>query len=219
MGHIFGVAMTDVCILLHGIETDPRNRIWSEQVQARYQRITPIQLIPRQYGYVSGIAVWFSAFKRREVVDHEETYFRGVPGQVFGLFDDIEPGTKVHFVGHSLGDYIGHALLKRGIKFGCYASLWGSSVADFNWHAVDGNFDRARVYWSPEDEILTASSVAVDEDPELALGLMGKEGPQIAHPRVEAIKEPFGFKLHTSFMDDTPERDKFWADMFQWMES
>ena len=210
--------MSDVCILTHGIEADTSLLLWNEEVTVRYQHLTPIQLIPRKYGYQSGWTVWFSALERRAAVDHEEIYFRGIPGQLFGLLELIKPGTKVHIVGHSLGGYITTALLKRGIKFGCIAHLWGSTVADFDWSAVDGCFDKARVYWSPDDEVLRASSIAVDEDPELALGLMGKIGPQIAHPRVESIKEPFGFKLHTSFMDDTPERGKFWKDLFQWME-
>ena len=209
--------MGQICILLHGIETDPKTRSWVEEVQARYQRITPIQLIPRKYGYVSGKSVWFSRYAREAAVDHEEIYFRGVEGQLFGLFDDIEPGTKVSIVGHSLGGYIITALLKRGIKFHRIAHLWGSTISNFNWHDVDENFDLVRVHWSPEDEILTASSVAVDEDPELPLGLMGKEGPSVAHPRVQSIQEPYGFKSHDQFMDDTPERDKFWANIFAWM--
>lgn len=209
--------MRHVCILLHGIEADPKDRLWSEEVQARYQRITPIQLIVRKYGRVTGNSVWFSRYAREHVVDHEEAYFRGVEGQIFGLFDDIEPGTKVHIAGHSLGGYIETALSKRGIKFGRVAHLWGSTVSDFDWHKVDNCFDQVRVYWSPDDEILMASSVAQGEDPELALGLMGKEGPSVAHSRVESIKEPFGFKLHNQFMDDTPERDKFWQDIFGWM--
>ena len=209
--------MTHVCVLLHGIEADPRTRSWVEEVQARYQRITPIQLIPRKYGYVSGRSVWFNRYAREATVDHEEIYFRGVPGELTGLYEDLAPGTLVSIVGHSLGGYIITALLKRGIKFHRIAHLWGSSVADFNWQAVEENFDRARVYWSPDDEILTASSVAVGEDPELALGLLGKVGPQIVHPRVESIKDPFGFKLHTDFMDLTEARDRFWKDIFDWM--
>ena len=207
--------MNDVCILLHGIEADPTLRLWNEEAAVRYQHLTPITLIPRKYGYVSGRSVWFSAFARQHAVDHEEAYFKGVSGLLPGLFDDIDPGTQVHFVGHSLGDYIGHALLKRGIKFGCYASLWGSAVADFDWHKVDGNFDRARVYWSPNDEVLTASGNAVGGDPELSLGLMGKLGPQITHPRVESIKTDW---LHTQFMDFGEPRDNFWKDLFEWME-
>ena len=196
--------MNQVCVLVHGIETDPQSRSWVEEVQARYQRITEIQLIPRKYGYVSGPAAWFSAFKRREVVDHEEIYFRGVEGQLTGLFEDLAAGTKIHIAGHSLGGYIITALLKRGIKFGRVAHLWGSTVAGFNWYAVEENFDRARVYWSPNDEILTASQVADKEDPELALGLMGKEGPSVPHPRVESIKTDW---THNQFMDWTDERD------------
>ena len=206
--------MRHVCVLLHGIETDPKTRSWVEEVQARYQRITPIQLIPRKYGYVGGPTAWFSAFKRRGVVDHEEIYFTGVGGQLTGLFEDLEPGTKVHIAGHSLGGYIETALFKRGIKFGRVAHLWGSTVSDFDWHKVDNCFDRVRVYWSPNDEILTASQVADKEDPELALGLMGKEGPSVHHPRVESIKTDW---THNQFMDLTDERDEFWHDVFGWM--
>lgn len=206
--------MTDVCVLLHGIEADPTLRLWNEEAAVRYQHLTPIRLIPRKYGYVGGLGVWFNALRRREVVDHEEAYFRGIPGQMPGLLEDIEPGAKVHIVGHSLGGYITTALLKRDIKFGNIAHLWGSTVADFNWGAVDGNFDKARVYWSPNDEILTASSVAVDEDPELALGLMGKVGPQVGHPRVESIQTDW---THTQFMDFGEPRDRFWKDLFEWM--
>lgn len=205
-----------VCVLVHGIETEPSERGWVEEIQARYQRDTSVQLIPRKYGYVSGASVWWSAFRRHAVVDHEEAYFRGVPGERAGLLEDIEPGTKVSAIWHSLGGYIGLALLKRGLVFHRIAHLWGSSVADFNWSAVEGQFDRARVYWSPEDEILTASSVAYGEDPELALGLMGKIGPQIAHPRVESICKT-GWR-HTTFMDLTAEADLFWRDLFKWIE-
>ena len=210
--------MSDVCILTHGIEADTSLLLWNEEVAVRYQHLTPIQLIPRKYGYQSGWTVWFSALERRAAVDHEEIYFRGISGQLFGLLELIKPGAKVHIVGHSLGGYITTALLKRGIKFGRIAHLWGSTVADFDWDKVGDNFDKARVYWSPDDEVLGASSIAVDEDPELALGLMGKIGPLIAHPRVESIKEPFGFRLHNQLLDDTPERDLFWADLFKWME-
>lgn len=209
--------MTHVCILLHGIEADPRHRLWNEEVEARYQPLASkygIQLIARKYGYVSGRSVWFSAFSRRAAVDHEGEYFLGVPGEREGLFESLPADTIVSIVGHSLGGYITTALLKRGVKFHRIAHLWGSTVADFNWHAVDGFFDRARVYWSPNDEILTASSVAVDEDPELALGLMGKIGPQVAHPRVESIKVDW---THNQFMDLTSERDKLWADIFEWL--
>src|SRR3990167_6296739 len=176
--------MNHVCILLHGVEANPVNRLWPEQVTALYQSHTSIQLIPRTYGYVSGLSVWFNAFKRREAVDHEEVYFQGGEGGFTGLIRDLEPGTKVSIAAHSLGGYIVTALLKRGVKFHRIALLWSSTVADFNWPAVEDNFDRARVYWSLNDEALTASSVADGEDPELALGLMGKIGPQIAHPRV-----------------------------------
>mgnify|MGYP003394816278 CR=1 FL=1 len=206
--------MNHVCILLHGIKCNPADRLWNEEVEARYQRITPIQLIARKYGYVPGESVWFSAHARRTVVDNAEAYFRGVYGERAGLLEDIEPGTLVSIAGHSLGGYITTALLKRGIKFHRIAHLWGSTISDFDWHKVDGNFDKARVYWSPNDEILTASAVAVGEDPELALGLMGKEGPSVAHPRVESIKTDW---THTQFMNLTPERDKFWADLFGWM--
>lgn len=209
--------MTDVCILLHGIETDPKTRSWVEEVQARYQPITPIQLIPRKYGYVQGLAVWFSASKRREVVDHEEIYFCGVYGELTGLSEDLPPDTRISIAGHSLGGYIITALLKRDIKFHRIAHLWGSTVSDFDWYKVDNCFDAVRIYWSPEDEVLTASSIAVDEDPELALGLMGKEGPKIGHPRVESIKNPYGLKLHDQFADNTPERDQIWRDIFKWM--
>ena len=206
--------MTHVCILLHGIETDPQTRSWTEEVQARYQRITPIQLIPRKYGYVSGLQVWANAFARKEAVDHEEAYFRGVEGQLTGLFEDLEPGTLVSVVGHSLGGYIITALLKRGLKFHRIAHIWGATVSNFNWQAVEGNFDRVRVIWSPKDEILQASSVGVGEDPELALGLLGKEGPSILHPRVESIKTDW---THNQFMDLTPERDKLWKNVFEWI--
>lgn len=209
--------MDHVCILLHGIECDPRHRLWNEEVEAHYQPLASIygiQLIARKYGWVSGWAVWFSSFSRRAVVDHEEEYFLGVPGERDGLFENLAPGTKVSIAGHSLGGYIITALLKRGIKFHRFAHLWGSSVEGFDWAAVEANFDRARVYWSANDEILTASSVAVDEDPELALGLMGKIGPQAAHPRVESIQTDW---MHTQFMDQTEESYKFWEAIFKWM--
>ena len=212
--------MNHVCVLLHGVEADPKDRLWSEEVEAKYQQSTSISLMVRKYGYVSSPRVWFSAFQRREVVDHEEAYFRA-------LMTDLGPNGLISVAGHSLGGYITTALLKRGIKFHRVAHLWGSTVADFDWHGpaaywrskIEDNFNQVRVYWSPDDEVLTASSVAVGEDPELALGLMGKEGPKIAHPRVESIKEPYGFKLHTQFMDDTPERDKFWEGIFGWMSA
>ena len=200
--------MNHVCVLLHGVECDPKDRLWSEEVEAKYQQITPIFLITRKYGYVRGLGVWFNAFTRQEAVDHEETYFRG-------LQDDLGSETRISVAGHSLGGYIVTALLKRGIKFHRIAHLWGSTVSDFDWQPVEANFDQVRVYWSPGDEVLTASSVAVDEDPELALGLMGKEGPSIPHPRVESIKTNW---THNQFMDLTKERDEFWKDMFQWME-
>ena len=206
--------MNHVCILLHGIKCDPANRLWNEETEIRYQNSTSIRLISRKYGYVSGISVWVNAFKRREVVDHEEAYFRGIPNVQDGLLSSLEPGTKVSIAGHSLGGYITTALLKRGIQFYRIAHLWGSSVEGFDWGAVDKNFDRARVYWSPNDEILTASSIGAGEDPELGLGLMGKVGPQVAHPRVESIETDW---THTQFMDATAEQDKFWRDIFGWM--
>jgi len=196
------------CVLLHGIEADPKDRLWSEEVEATYQKLTPIPLMTRKYGYVGGYRVWFSAFQRREAVDHEEAYFRG-------LQDDLGPGGLISGAFHSLGGYIFTASLKRGIKFHRAAHLWGSTVADFDWYAVEDNFDRVRVYWSPNDEVLTASSVAVGEDPELALGLMGREGPSVVHPRVESIKTDW---THTQFMDYTEERDKLWKDILGWME-
>lgn len=206
--------MNHVCVLLHGVETDPSTRSWVEEIQARFQRLTPIQLIPRKYGYISGPSVWFNAFSRRAVVDHEEIYFRGVPGELMGLFEDIEPGTPISIVGHSLGGYITTALLKRGIRFYRIAHLWGGTVENFDWYAVDGNFDHVRVYWSPRDERLTASAVAEGEDPELALGLMGKVGPQIAHPRVESIKTDW---LHDEFMDFGPDQFRFFVDLLAWI--
>ena len=203
--------MNHAAVLLHGIEADAKDRLWSEEVEAKYQQITPISLITRKYGYVGGYRVWFSAFQRKEAVDHEEAYFRG-------LQDDLGPNGRISGAFHSLGAYIFTALLKRGVKFHRVAHLWGSTVSDFNWQAVEGNFDQVRVCWSPNDEILTASSVAVGEDPELALGLMGKEGPSVIHPRVESIKDPHGFTSHNQFMDYTAEQDRFWKDIFGWME-
>ncbi len=206
--------MSDVCILLHGIEADPTLRLWVEEFAVQYQHLTPARLIPRKYGYQGGFGVWANAFTRKDVVDHEEAYFRGIEGQMQGLLQDLEPGAKVHIIGHSLGGYIETSLAKRGIKFGSIAHLWGSTVANFDWYKVDSCFDKVRVYYSPNDEILTESSVGVGEDPELALGLMGKIGPTIAHPRVELMPNDW---LHTQFMDYGEPRDKFIADLLGWI--
>lgn len=203
--------MNHVCVLLHGIEADPKDRLWSEEVEARYQSITSIPLITRKYGYVSGWRVWFSSFQRKEAVDHEEVYFRG-------LQDDLGPNGIISGAFHSLGGYIYTALLKRGIKFHRVAHLWGSTVANFNWSPMEDGFNETRVYWSPTDEVLTESLVGFGEDPELALGLMGKQGPLLYHPRVVSMRDPYGFTSHTAFMDYTTERDMFWRDIFKWME-
>ena len=200
--------MNHVCVLLHGIECDPKDRIWSEEVEAKFQPGTFIRLMARKYGDVGAFGVWFSAFARRRVVDHEEAYFRC-------LQDDLGLDGRISVVGHSLGGYIVTALLKRGIKFYKIAHLWGSTVSNFNWRKVEDDFTAARVYWSPEDEVLTESSVATDEDPELGLGLMGKEGPRRKHPSVEPIKTNW---THNQFMDYTHENDEFWLDIFEWME-
>lgn len=206
--------MGDVAILLHGVEADPALRLWNEEVAVRYQHLTSIRLMPRKYGYVGGTGVWFSASRRQKIVDHEEAYFRGITGQMPGLLEDIEQGTRISIIGHSLGAYIVTALLKRGIKFHCVAHLWGWTVPDFNWAGVDSNFERVRVYWSPNDERVSSAPAAIGEDPELTVGIMGKVGPQIAHPRVESIQTNW---LHTQFMDFGVPRDLFWKDLFEWM--
>ena len=210
--------MDQVCVLLHGIKCDPASRLWNEEFSACYQSTTKTWLIPRKYGYVSGFSVWSSAYRRKQIVDHENLAFVGNPGKTSGLVENIS-GAKLSGVGHSLGGYILTALLFRGsVKFHKLALLWSSSAEDFDWYAVQDCFDKIRVYWSASDEILRTSQPheAANEPSQLRLGLLGKAGPTILHPHVEAIKSDW---LHNQFMDKTDEADKMVRDMFHWIDN
>src|SRR3990167_2171781 len=109
-----------ICILAHGVDTDPVGRSWNDEVEVAYQPLAStfgIELVSHKYGYVPGWQAWFSAFVSSGVVDREEQYYMGKSGEYEGLFENIGPTDKVHYVGHSLGGYIGTALLKRGLRF------------------------------------------------------------------------------------------------------
>ena len=173
-----------ICVILHGIECLPEDRLWSEELATRiYPHAAGlIEFLPRKYGYIPGWRVNYFSVYRSSIVDHEEAYFKA-------LRADVGPDCNISVICHSLGGYIVSELLQRGLKFHRVISLYAAAPQNTDWTTVENNFDRIYVWWSKNDEIL----------PQSRFGKIGLVGPLRQHPRVVSIKTQH---RHTTFMDD-----------------
>lgn len=189
--------MRHIVVILHGIECRPEEILWNEElawrlaasIDANTPGITQVEFYPRKYGYVSGTRSWFNwgdlatgRSYRDAIVDHEETYFRKL--QALRGTD-----AKISIICHSLGGYIVHKLLERGFKFHRIIELYGAGNENQDWAAIEDNFDRIYVWYSPNDEVLPRSN----------FGQIGLVGPQNLHSRVFPVITADG---HTSWMED-----------------
>ena len=173
-----------IVVILHGIEVDPSEVCWNEELAWRLSiRCPDLEIHSRKYGYVSGSSVWWNwGFKRSQVVDHEARYFSA-------LRADRGTDAKISVICHSLGGYVVHKLLERGFKFHRIIELYGAGDENQDWSAIEDNFDRIYVWFSPNDEILPRSN----------FGKIGLVGPVNKHPKVVRIRTKDG---HTSWMED-----------------
>lgn len=196
--------MRHICVLLHGIECIPEQRIWVEELAVQLYPWAGgrIEFIPRKYGYVGRYRLWwnwdYDGYDYRDhVVDHEERYFQK-------LQKDISIDTKVSIIAHSLGGYIAHELMRRGVKFHNVISLYAAADENQVWEEIDKRFDNYYIYWSPNDEILPMSD----------FGKLGLVGPQQEHHRVHSIKTN---ETHNEFMDTYTERryPEIWVNMLE----
>ena len=185
-----------IVIILHGIEADPADTLWSEELAWRMSRLCPdIEFYSRKYGYVSGSSVWWNwGFKRDDIVDHEETFFNRLQA-------DRGTDAKISVICHSLGGYIVHNLLERGFKFHRIIELYGAGDENQDWSAIEDNFDRIYVWYSQNDEVLPKSN----------FGKIGLIGPINRHPKVHRIRTK---DKHTTFMEDT----EMYARLSLWKE-
>ena len=192
-----------IVIILHGIEVDPTEVAWSEELAWRLNLYSggSLECHARKYGYVSGKRAWlnwgyFSTGRsyRDAIVDHEEVYFEKLKAL---------RGTdaKVSVICHSLGGYIIHKLLERGLKFHRIIELYGAGDENQDWSAIENNFDRIYVWYSQNDEVLPKSN----------FGKIGLIGPINRHPKVHRIRTK---DEHTTFMEDT----EMYARLSLWKE-
>lgn len=173
-----------IVIVLHGIECNPSDTLWSEELTWRLAvRCPDLEIYPRKYGYVSGSSVWWNwGFRRDRIVDHEAYFFRRVQA-------DRGTDAKISVICHSLGGYIVHKLLDRGFRFHRIIELYGAGDENQDWSVIENGFDRFYVWYSSNDEVLPKSN----------FGQIGLVGPTNPHSKVIPIQTTEG---HTTFMED-----------------
>ena len=162
--------MRHVVVILHGIECVPSDVLWSEELAWRLNHHSggSLESHARKYGYVSGSSVWWNwGFRRDDIVAHEEAYFNA-------LRKDMGNNARISVICHSLGGYIVHKLLERGLRFHRIIELYGAGDEHQNWTLIEDNFDRIYVWFSPNDEVLPKSN----------FGKIGLVGPTNKHPQV-----------------------------------
>lgn len=198
--------MRHLCILLHGIECDPTQRIWNEELAIQLYPWAGgrIEFQPRKYGYVSGARAWWNwgsvATGRsflEETVDHEEAYFKL-------LREDVGQDTRISIIAHSLGGYIVHELLKRGMKFHNIISLYAAAPENQDWSEIETRFNNYYIFWSPNDEVLSNSN----------FGRIGLVGPQQVHHKVFSVQTN---ERHNDFMENYTEKgyEQIWVNMLE----
>ncbi len=170
-----------ICILLHGIETDPSVFTWAENLQLLLTEIAPdIEFYTRKYGYVSGWKTRWS-FYREKIVEHERTFFHG-------LRDYLPEDAKISVFAHSLGGHIAYSLLSD-FKFHRIILMQAAAPEDADWKKLGHNFGVIHNWWSPNDAKLRWSNYG-------QIGLVGALNP---HPRVVNHRMDW---LHDEFQDD-----------------
>lgn len=178
--------MLHICVLLHGIEAEPKDCLWNEELAVfLYEREPNICWLPRKYGYIGGREVWAYPWARDSVVEHERSYIY--------IMKDLYPQARFSMIAHSLGGYIACELLKT-VKLHNLVLIGSAAPEDFDWNAVSENFNGVHNYYSPNDEVLRESWS------QEGLGLMGLKGASVKHPYVHNTE--MGWK-HDEFMDLT----------------